>query len=185
MKNKMKATKMRIRKEKNFAHLNGIEQKDFADSQEFVAGSMLDLSDEDQRSDDQSTGKKMKRKKESWQIDQPESRRGRKNIFIEKKRTSISNGISSQTETKRKRKRNEESFQSGERLDESMDKSSDIADDEDPNSEFLPSRSGRKKRARKIFDPADHIPAARNCKKSRGGSPESLTEETKADRRMP
>ena len=145
MKNKMKATKMRIRKEKNFAHLNGTEQKDFGDSQEFVPGSVLDLSDEDQRSDDQTSGRKMKRKKESWQIDQPEPRRGRKNIFIEKKRTSISNGISSQTETKRKRKRNEESFQSGERLDESTDKASDIADDEDPNSEFLPSRSGRKK----------------------------------------
>ena len=143
MKNKMKATKMRIRKEKNFAHLNGTEQKDFADSQEF--GPVLDLSDEDQRSDDQSTGKKMRRKKESWQIDRLEPRRGRKNIFIEKKRNSISNGISSQTETKRKRKRNEESFQSGERLEESTDKASDIADDEDPNSEFLPSRSGRKK----------------------------------------
>ena len=145
MKNKMKATKMRIRKEKNFANLNGTEQKDFADSQEILPGSVLDLSDEDQRSDDQTSGRKMKRKKESWQIDQPEPRRGRKNIFIEKKRTSISNGISSQTETKRKRKRNEESFQSGERLDESLDKASDIADDEDPNSEFLPSRSGRKK----------------------------------------
>ena len=143
MKNKMKATKMRIRKEKNFANLNGTEQKDFADSQEILPGSVLDLSDEDQRSDDQTSGRKMKRKKESWQIDQPEPRRGRKNIFIEKKRTSISNGISSQTETKRKRKRNDESFQSG--LDESLDKASDIADDEDPNSEFLPSRSGRKK----------------------------------------
>merc|ERR1711936_1135132 len=98
--------KMRIRKEKNFAHLNGTEQKDFADSQDF--GPVLDLSDEDQRSDDQSTGKKMRRKKESWQIDRLEPRRGRKNIFIEKKRNSISNGISSQTETKRKRKRNEE-----------------------------------------------------------------------------
>ena len=144
MKNKMKATKMRIRKEKNFSHLNGTEQKDRIDSQEFgPPGSVVDLSDDDQRSDDQTLGRKMKRKKESWQIDQPEPRRGRKNIFIEKKRTSISNGISSQTETKRKRKRNDESFQSG--LDESLDKASDIADDEDPNSEFLPSRSGRKK----------------------------------------
>ena len=43
----------------------------------------------------------------------------------------------------------------------------------------------RVQRARKIFDPADHVPAARSCKKSRGGSPESPLEETKADRRMP
>ena len=40
-------------------------------------------------------------------------------------------------------------------------------------------------RARKIFDPADHVPAARSCKKSRGDSPESLAEETKTDRRIP
>jgi len=185
MKNKMKATKIRARKEKNLININGPHQKSCAQrlvdscSAENVVSSVPDLSDsfeEDQRSDDLTMSKKMKRKKETWQTEQPEPRRGRKNIFIEKKRTSISNGISSQTGTKRKRRRNDESVKSS-------DKASDMADDEDPNSEFFPSRSGRKKRARKIFDPADHVPAARSCKKSRGGSPVEV-EESPPDRRL-
>ena len=143
MKNKMKATKIRVRKEKSASSLNGVEQKDVVDSQEIVPSSLLDLSDsfeEDQKNDELSLARKLKRKKETWQTEQAQMqpRKGRKNIFIEKKRTSISNGISSEISAKRKRKRNEESLKSS-------DKASDIADDEDPNSEFLPSRSGRKK----------------------------------------
>ena len=142
MKNKMKTTKIRVRKEKNLSNVIGTEQKGLVEAQETVANSLLDLSDsfeEDQKNDELSLARKLKKKKETWQTEeaQAQSRKGRRNIFIEKKRTSISNGISSDTSSKKKRKRNEENMKSS-------DLASDIADEEDQNSEF-PSRSGRKK----------------------------------------
>jgi len=121
--------------------------------------------------EDKLSGSKLRRKfpRESFKNAKPKSKKARKRSENQK------------DSEKEKSKETDKSKEIEQEITEDDDDALDKTDDEksNPMPDLIPSRaaSGRKKRARKIFDPADHDLPARVIKKCRVSSPTPDTEE--------